>query len=557
MSRLALLGAGLTGSGIGPGYDVVVLAGQSNMIGRYGPVDGTLDATNARILQYGFDGQSVVLASDPLDHVNETADTVGLGISFAKALLPSVPSNRQIVLVPTAQGATALSDGFWLDGGSGYESALTRANAAMAAGDGENRLIAILWHQGERDVNLGVVDEAVHAANLDALIAGWRAQMTGADETTPFIVGDLVQGWNVPNSNGVRAALANTPARTKYTAFVESTSLVDGGDGLHFSAASQRTFGARYHTALASAQANAPTLPAAIDDLAVAAGTAALTWTAPEANGAITDYLIEYKESSSDTWLTYADGTSTSTSASLSLSFGTSYDYRVSAINGAGTAPASNVVTSTPVDAIAVVQEFESYLASSTTEGATTPVSFPSTPSEGQMIVIIRHRPNISSGAPAGFTTQHGGSDPLDPYVFTKIAGASETNSYPFTSSLSTNIFTVGIVLSGAASVSVVRVADDASDTSLQIPASGQSFSDGDAIVVVRAAGVAPGGNPQGVGAQSYDAGWTLISKDLEETDGMLLVIGKECTSDETGQTVTNTWTDSRTNRRGLWLRFT
>ena len=45
------------------GYDVILLAGQSNMVGRYGPVDATLDATDDRIMQYGYDSQSVTVAS--------------------------------------------------------------------------------------------------------------------------------------------------------------------------------------------------------------------------------------------------------------------------------------------------------------------------------------------------------------------------------------------------------------------------------------------------------------------------------------------------------------
>ena len=78
----------------------------------------------------------------------------------------------------------------------------------------------------------------------------------------------------------------------------------------------------------------------------------ALSWTAPVNNGgaAITDYLVEYKLATEPTtWTTFNDGVSTSTSALVtSLTNGLSYNFRVSAINIAGTGAASGTATATP-----------------------------------------------------------------------------------------------------------------------------------------------------------------------------------------------------------------
>lgn len=93
----------------------------------------------------------------------------------------------------------------------------------------------------------------------------------------------------------------------------------------------------------------------------LAAGTATsstqpLTWSAPViGGGSITDYLVEYKASSSGTWLTFTDGVTTATGTTVTgLAAGTAYDYRVSAFNGSygptsaltnvSTAVAGNVV---------------------------------------------------------------------------------------------------------------------------------------------------------------------------------------------------------------------
>lgn len=91
--------------------------------------------------------------------------------------------------------------------------------------------------------------------------------------------------------------------------------------------------------------------PAAITDLnysGLSNSAVSLAWTAPADNGtAITDYLVEYKETSSGTWLTFADGSSTATTATVTgLLPSTSYDFRVAALNGAQGAY-SNIVTQT------------------------------------------------------------------------------------------------------------------------------------------------------------------------------------------------------------------
>jgi len=51
-----------------PGIDWFPLLLQSNRIGRNGPIDPLLDATDDRIVQYGFDAQTITIAADPLDH---------------------------------------------------------------------------------------------------------------------------------------------------------------------------------------------------------------------------------------------------------------------------------------------------------------------------------------------------------------------------------------------------------------------------------------------------------------------------------------------------------
>lgn len=78
-----------------------------------------------------------------------------------------------------------------------------------------------------------------------------------------------------------------------------------------------------------------------------------LGWTEPNNNGrVISDYLVEYKESSSEVWLEYSDGIS----SDIVMTVGgpvadTSYDFRVTSFNGNYALAPSNVVTdSTLID---------------------------------------------------------------------------------------------------------------------------------------------------------------------------------------------------------------
>lgn len=64
---------------------------------------------------------------------------------------------------------------------------------------------------------------------------------------------------------------------------------------------------------------------------------------------AITDYTIQYKLSSSGTWLTFADGTSTDTYDTVTgIVNGSAYDFRIAATNTIGTGSWSDTVSDTP-----------------------------------------------------------------------------------------------------------------------------------------------------------------------------------------------------------------
>ncbi|MFM2078973.1 MAG: hypothetical protein RJA49_2863, partial [Actinomycetota bacterium] len=102
-----------------------------------------------------------------------------------------------------------------------------------------------------------------------------------------------------------------------------------------------------------STTATPRTVPGAPTALAATAyhSTVALTWAAPTATGAspITDYVVQYRRTTSTTWLTFKDAVSTTRAAKVTgLVDGVAYSFRVAAKNVAGTSAVSAAVTARP-----------------------------------------------------------------------------------------------------------------------------------------------------------------------------------------------------------------
>jgi hypothetical protein len=202
------------------GCDIVLLAGDDNMVGNAYGGSGSADVTEygdpARLLQLPPGARSPVPALDPLAHPGAPAlDTTGASIGMEFGRLHAKASGRTVVLVPVAASGTGFRDvgatlttsadevakADWLAGDSTnlVAYAASRANVAMAyhpvhnplpTADGPphpaNRFAGILWHQGVSDVGMRA---DVYKDLLAATVSRLRTSIAGASDATPFISG--------------------------------------------------------------------------------------------------------------------------------------------------------------------------------------------------------------------------------------------------------------------------------------------------------------------------------------------------------------------------------
>ena len=258
------------------GYDIILLAGQSNMAGRgalSSPVD--TDGKPDAAIKMWDPAHGIVTAVDPLIHQEPHGATrVGLGMSFAKAYLAHLRKtgfpNRKVLLVGAAWGGTGfISDvpGLhhrWVAtddpaiGGDLYRGAVHRAVAALARAtsiEPTSAFKAILWHQGESDLPFNAASD--YASRHSALMRALRAGIPGA-VSAPIVVGEMTPClWAACTASVNFGSAATRTAMLDYfhgigmlghASWVSSAGLSENlpHDRIHFDTPSQRELGRRY-----------------------------------------------------------------------------------------------------------------------------------------------------------------------------------------------------------------------------------------------------------------------------------------------------------------------
>ncbi|EOL4346095.1 DUF6645 domain-containing protein [Escherichia coli] len=243
-------------------YYVIALADQSNSM-SYGeglPLPETYDRPDPRIKQLArrstvTPGGAACKYNDiiPADHcLHDVQDmsrlnhpkadlskgqygTVGQGLHIAKKLLPFIPANAGILLVPCCRGGSAFTtgaDGTYSDAGGAsensarwgvdkplYKDLIGRTKAALKKNP-KNVLFAVVWMQGEFDFGGTPVN---HAAQFGALVDKFRADLAdmagqcvgGSAGGVPWICGDTTYFWKQKNESTYQTVYGSYKNKTE------------------------------------------------------------------------------------------------------------------------------------------------------------------------------------------------------------------------------------------------------------------------------------------------------------------------------------------------------
>ncbi len=246
------------------GYDIIVVAGQSNAAGagipdrNAQPHGGQFDD---RIMQVGRFGRknhqvipvpdvSEVQPGDGLEHWGKprrSRTRTGFSRAFAEHYAASVlHADRQVLIVPAARGSTSISE--WIGdpdfvprkraAAPLYRDMIERVRTALQQ-PGDNRVVAFLWHQGEADINRTrrgdpAMDAARYERALRGLLSGVQRDIPG---TYPIVLGKYTPDWLANNSAGLRT-------KRQFERVLEAIAADSGRIGLVATAGLQSNYGA-------------------------------------------------------------------------------------------------------------------------------------------------------------------------------------------------------------------------------------------------------------------------------------------------------------------------
>lgn len=261
------------------GYDIVIVAGQSNAEGRGRGSTGTPyqkdvrvyqmrdtrpvqkerqpDGTDKRYIRGDFD-VAVTVAEERSDDLG----VIGcLAFSFAREYVKNgrLAKGRRVLILHAAVGGTGYYHGEW-GHGSALEARLYQMLDRALNEAPDSRIVACLWHQGEHDVvyhDPFTYEEryAYYREHLSRTVKELRARYT---DPFPFIAGEFVPEWIAKNKERCEAVLkatADVCREDGRAALVSSKGLLSnretlgGEDDIHFSRESLDLLGVRYYAA--------------------------------------------------------------------------------------------------------------------------------------------------------------------------------------------------------------------------------------------------------------------------------------------------------------------
>ncbi|MFI3237728.1 MAG: sialate O-acetylesterase [Lachnospiraceae bacterium] len=231
-------------------FDVIITAGQSNCEGAgIGDVETPFEPQE----DIWFMNRNGTI-SQAAEKLNDNLLCGSFKLIFADHYKKggNLANDRELILIDAAVGATGFEKGMW-----GKEEALTKDLMRMTQTvlnlNPGNKIVAFLWHQGERSINFNVKAE-FHKQELKILLDDFIACF---GKKYPFIAGDFVQSWKMTKGEqgiAIADAIQEVFCDEYHGGFVQTQGLhsnsedcKDSVDVIHFSRKSCYELGSRYY----------------------------------------------------------------------------------------------------------------------------------------------------------------------------------------------------------------------------------------------------------------------------------------------------------------------
>lgn len=241
------------------GFDIIIQAGQSNSEGcgvgsvaePFVPNDDIWYLNNdLKIKQAAESGKK----REPVGNFS---------LSFAAAYIKKglLQPGRKVLILRTAVGGTGFLDNRWGMKDDLFLKMMEMIDTALKLNP-DNKLVALLWHQGETDAILNASEQG-HFENLSGLVTAVRSTFNCGD--LPFIAGDFVQHWKMDNlavCAPVIAAIKRVCQSAGHARFVETADLQSNDqnsgnkDTIHFCRQAVYELGERYFEAFCNISGN-------------------------------------------------------------------------------------------------------------------------------------------------------------------------------------------------------------------------------------------------------------------------------------------------------------
>lgn len=248
-------------------YDVILQAGQSNAAGYgHGPAAEPyipdprilyLTAGDPQAGEYYPKGNlEIHVAAERPYPEGSPDDRLGdFSLSFAKAYVEAglLAPDRKLLIVRSAVGGTGFLKHYWQVGDPLYQRMLQMTDYAMALHP-ENRLVGLLWHQGEHEAAFHNDPDVYHSQLLE-VVESVRRHYEAPE--LPFVCGGFCTPWAEENQPDcdiimgvIQAVAAEAGGRYISTADLRSNHQKTGdGDGIHFCREDLQELGRRYFAA--------------------------------------------------------------------------------------------------------------------------------------------------------------------------------------------------------------------------------------------------------------------------------------------------------------------